>query len=1259
MNNKLALFLISSIFQCLNATAQQEIESLKSSLKLQTTEAARMHVKLEIGDRFQPIDKDSALFWYSSIAPAQIHDSIFYTNWFSSAEDAQKYYVTVGLARSGLLLVQKASNEFGIRNISKAYNMAMAIGQPQLALYCSDNLAVEFAKQKQFEPSVIWFEKSLAIYQQLNDGNGITFCLGNLGAINANLGQYSKAVDYFEQLLAIQQLTSNPTETLNDIINIAALYLKLEDFEKSRTFWEKALDASSGSHGGQQLATIVSNLGTVNFKLNELEASSQYFNKLLEMAVATGSKRDELLALQNLAAISYNKEDFSNSLEYWNRALQVATALGNGPAVLDALLNLSNINNQINNLDVAAQFFEKYIAVGKQLGDTKTMAQSYVSIGEIQERTGNYDKAREYFGQAIKIYEENSDTNGLALANNYIGKTYFKQQQYQNALDFYNANLSLGVALGERNIANALQGKADVLRSQLQYPQALEYYQKALELREKLNDVNQATACLNSLGFIFEITGNIPKSVASYEKALQLALSTGNKEGISAIYNNIGIVYRKLGDFPKALESYEKALAIYLESDNQEEASYCYNNMGIIYENQGDFSKANEYYEKSLTIKEGSQDKQGLATSLMNMGNVYKHLKNYGKAEESYNKSLALSQDIGDRQGMALALGSIASLGIETNDFDKTIDFATRSLAIAQEIDMQNAIKEAYKQKAYAYNATNVPEWAEEAYMSLLEMNYADINRNFSILSESEKELYYKTLALDFDRFHSFALKRQQTNPTITKGVYNNIIKNKGLLLKSGTSMRNAILSSNDRKLIETFEQWIALRQNIAKLYTMPIEERKVNPADLEKQANNLERTLVRSSSDFSNFEKSMKISWIDIRDKLQPGEAAIEFTHFVHSRDSVLYCAMVVLPQMEAPKMVMLFEERQLARLLGTFGGNNLQYITQIYGKKGQENVTLYNLIWKPLEPLLKDVKTIYYSPSGLLHKLSLSAIEKGGNNLLVDSYDLHLLSSTGLVVSAGKINLGAETAVSLFGGIAYTTEPSATETWTYLKGTLDEAIMLDGILRKELDHVTTLTDSMATEARFRLLAQQSDILHIATHGFFFPDPKDVQIATEAAKEFGEIEFRGGTRTHGLNNFVRNQNPLMRSGLVFAGVNDYWNGAKQVTGDDGVLTALEVINVDMRKTQLVVMSACETGLGEIAGSEGVYGLQRAFKMAGTGFLVMSLWQVPDKETAEFMGLFYTQLLATKDLQRAFSNTQKEMRAKYDPYFWAAFVLME
>ncbi|RLD63697.1 MAG: CHAT domain-containing protein [Bacteroidetes bacterium] len=180
-----------------------------------------------------------------------------------------------------------------------------------------------------------------------------------------------------------------------------------------------------------------------------------------------------------------------------------------------------------------------------------------------------------------------------------------------------------------------------------------------------------------------------------------------------------------------------------------------------------------------------------------------------------------------------------------------------------------------------------------------------------------------------------------------------------------------------------------------------------------------------------------------------------------------------------------------------------------------------------------------------------------------------------------------------------------------------------------------------------------------MATHGFFYPDPKEVQLEDSVIETETEIVFRGGSRGFGVNSFVENSNPLMRSGLVFAGANDVWSRQESDSTDDGVLTAQEVAHIDMRKTKLVVMSACETGLGDIKGSEGVYGLQRAFKMAGVDYMIMSLWQVPDKETEEFMTKFYKKLMKSNDIKQAFNETQKEMRTKYDPYFWAAFVLIE
>ena len=173
--------------------------------------------------------------------------------------------------------------------------------------------------------------------------------------------------------------------------------------------------------------------------------------------------------------------------------------------------------------------------------------------------------------------------------------------------------------------------------------------------------------------------------------------------------------------------------------------------------------------------------------------------------------------------------------------------------------------------------------------------------------------------------------------------------------------------------------------------------------------------------------------------------------------------------------------------------------------------------------------------------------------------------------------------------------------------------------------------------------------MLHIATHGFFFPDP----IAAKRDTLNQKLEAGGKA-------FKLSDNPFFRSGLVFAGANNAWLG-KPVEGiEDGILTAYEVSNMYLPNTKLVVLSACETGLGEVQGNEGVYGLQRAFKMAGVQNLVMSLWIIGDLETAEFMKLFYKNLFDKQSVNDAFYSAQNIMKNKYknEPYKWAAWVLV-
>jgi CHAT domain-containing protein len=221
--------------------------------------------------------------------------------------------------------------------------------------------------------------------------------------------------------------------------------------------------------------------------------------------------------------------------------------------------------------------------------------------------------------------------------------------------------------------------------------------------------------------------------------------------------------------------------------------------------------------------------------------------------------------------------------------------------------------------------------------------------------------------------------------------------------------------------------------------------------------------------------------------------------------------------------------------------------------------------------------------------------------------------------------------------------------ESWNYLPGTLMEINQLQNIIKTHENEISTLTGNKATETNFKKLSGNSpNIIHIATHGFFF--------------ENQNIKPRYGMSLSTEDQYRLAEDPLLRSGIMMAGANYAWkHGSNPMEDDDGILTAMEISNLDLSDTDMVVLSACETGLGDIDGSEGVYGLQRAFKMSGVNIIVMSLWQVPDKETAEFMTMFYSKWKASNNVREAFNITQRSMQHKYkkEPEKWAAFVLFE
>jgi CHAT domain-containing protein len=339
-----------------------------------------------------------------------------------------------------------------------------------------------------------------------------------------------------------------------------------------------------------------------------------------------------------------------------------------------------------------------------------------------------------------------------------------------------------------------------------------------------------------------------------------------------------------------------------------------------------------------------------------------------------------------------------------------------------------------------------------------------------------------------------------------------------------------------------------------------------------------------------------------------------------------------------------------------------------------------LYNLIWKPVEELLKGAETIYYSPVGMLNLISFDAIPCPDNKYLSDRYKMVAVTSTREVIRKndeifhssgnlkavfyGGINYDSDTSVMKAATSRYLSTESASKSrymnndpargssFAYLDGTLTEVKEIENILTRNKINTLSFTGDNATEESFKSFNNLNSpaLLHIATHGFFFPEPVKMDKESEPKTKKSGSTIRSS------------DNPLLRAGLIFAGGNHAWkNQPLPQNVEDGILLASEVSEMYLPNTQLVVLSACETGLGEIRGTEGVFGMQRVFKMAGVNYMIISLWQVPDYQTSELMDKFYENWISGEKIHDSFRSAQNFMKEKYhnSPSAWAAFTLVE
>ena len=952
-----------------------------------------------------------------------------------------------------------------------------------------------------------------------------------------------------------------------------------------------------------------------------------------------------------------SKREFDKALEVNAAAEKLALEkLGKESAAYgNCAFNRGRVNALKRDNPEAEKWYLEAIAIrekalGKQHPD---YAGALNNLAILYKSMGNYD-------QAEPLYLEAMETRKKALGKehpNYAASLYNLALFFQEVGKYEKAEL---LQLEAKDIFGKARGK--------EHP--------------------DYASSLNGLALLYMEMGDFEKAEPLFleTKTIREKVQGKDNSDYAEILNNLASLYRSMGNYEKAELHHLEAIAIKGKIIGKEHPNYALslNNLAILYKAMGSYEKAEQLYLEATTIKEKTQGKEhpSYALSLNNLAILYWTMGKYEKAEPLYLQAIAIREKkLGkEHPEYASSLNNLALLYLDMGRYEEAEPLFLQAITIRKKAlgPAHPDYAESLNNLAILYTATGNYEKAEPFYEECSQTNQTLLEKAIRHLSERELGNYLNKFSESQDQTLSFV--QLSASKKVTATCFDNSLFYKGFLLQTAGQIKRMSLSNP--AVAENFNLLKSYERRLAAQYAQPIADRdSTSVADLEAKVNDLEKDLARTVAGFGQALRQVK--WQEVQTSLKPGEAAIEFVSYrfylKKQTDSILYAALLLLPGSDSPKFIPLFEEKQLSALLKPEGSPQPAFYNDLYAndKKGDQ---LYDLIWKPIAAAVPEGATVYCSPSGLLHRLNLGAIPTPDGKTLAEKNRLSMLGSTRQLVIPSVSATQQSATAQLYGGIQYEAIPTLAantppkpedlaarrgpditqndstlrgENWNYLRWTEVEISAAANVMKSKGIVPTLKKGTEATEESFKALGQGNPsprVLHLATHGFFFPDPKESKPSEGQA--VGEKTFKVS------------DNPMIRSGLVLAGGNHAWKTGKPLRPDleDGILTAYEISQMNLANTELVVLSACETGLGDLVGNEGVYGLQRAFKIAGAKYLIMSLWQVPDFQTQVFMTAFYKHWLEGKmAVPEAFRATQAELRGRYsgEAFKWAGFVLVE
>lgn len=889
----------------------------------------------------------------------------------------------------------------------------------------------------------------------------------------------------------------------------------------------------------------------------------------------------------------------------------------------------------------------------------------------------DFAKAETAFNEAEKLCAKSDCRNTKAEAElqSRMALLFIDQQQPQKALDAYARSEKI-----YRKTKDTLNPQYPVFL--LEYGAALAdayNYEKALDLSYKAANLdlslygNQSRAYaadLNNLGYIYNRMNRIAETEQYYKQSLAIKKSLAYQRVDSYLtsLSNLCVFYSGIGRDQDA-----KDLAAELERGLNDKAltdtllrALVANNLGILNKDWGDFERSHRYFREALKYYEAvyGADNSFAAQIWLDMGTVFLVESRWEEMNGALKNAAALF-DKNSRDESIDNIGNFCNLAIilkELNEAKQGNSFANRALGLIEKykVTQPELLEQVWLTKAQLAADLGSVQESMSYFQKFLDLKYQELEQKFGYMTEQEKLLFLEKFEKDIRNYYSVILNNIKDYPELIQTLLDFRLRTKALLLNNLSKIRQRVRELNDPALSAKLESMRQKRETMVRLMNFNTEQYPdalAEAATLKQEADRLEKEVsLAASVSFSNST----ITWKEVQKQLQPGEAAIEvfqsYLIYDNNQGKGTNYTFIILKANGPPTAVSIDRPANWeTQVLNAYRNGMAQ---------SKPDPSLYARLWQPAAIQLNDCQTLYVSPDGVFNQINLNTLFNAqSNKYLIEEKDLHLLSSLrNLKELKQKKQVKPRSAV-LVGNPRFDLDlsKSAAEqnltasarrgAWGFvlneLPGTGGEIADIGKSMAAAGVKTSIFTEEAATERQLKQV-KDPDVLHIATHGFFLEDFKEEQLAGYSSIEKDYYK-----------------NPLLRSGIFLSGANNTYslsssNSIVKEELEDGMLSAYEAMNLNLDKTDLVVLSACETGLGKVKNGEGVFGLQRAFKLAGARSTIMSLWAVDDEATKQLMTKFYSAWAAGGDLYGSFRQAQLEIKKSFpDPSYWGAFVLLD